>query len=142
MRDTKPMKIPSADDLSLLRKGLRKRKVPNVFDGLWCSEPGIGGMKVTVLNDDYQLEWVTFDGGVKSDLKTALWTALCNDPALEFVRYEIGCLVAEILQIQQKAVMDSIGHPLEAIREAEPYRKASEAWKHWGIVKAGHMLGL
>ena len=36
------MKIPTQEELKALRKGLRKRKCPLIFDGMWCSEPGIG----------------------------------------------------------------------------------------------------
>lgn len=36
------MNLPTQDELQLLRKGLRKRKLPRVFDGMLCSDPGIG----------------------------------------------------------------------------------------------------
>lgn len=136
------MKRPSQDELQILRKGLRKRKVPKVFENLCCSEPGIGGVRVTALGKDYQIEWVTFVDGVKLEPRTAFWSELCTHEALEVDRFEIGFIVSEIMQCQAKAVMDSIGHPMAALKEAEPYRKAAEDWKHWGTVKAGHMTGL
>ena len=136
------MKIPAQEELQILRKGLRKRKVPRVCDGLWCSEPEIGGVKVTALGKDFQLEWVIFVNGVKSELKKAVWSELCSDQSLELDRFEIGAVFSEVMQLQGKAVMDSIGHPIASLKESEPYRKVAEDWRHWGIVKAGHMSGL
>ena len=73
------MKLPTQLELQALRKGLRKRKLPRVFDGMWCSEPGIGGMKVTAIGSDFNIEWVSFDEGVKSAIKHADWSSLCLD---------------------------------------------------------------
>lgn len=136
------MKLPTHGELQELRKGLRKRKLPHVFDGMWCSEPGIGGIKVTSAGSDFHIEWVSFDGSVKSALKQAAWSSLCADPSLEMQRLEIGLVVSEILQAQGQKIMDSIGHPIDAFNEAKPYREAADEWKHWATVKAGHMLGL
>jgi hypothetical protein len=136
------MNLPTQDELQALRKGLRKRKLPRIFDGMWCSEPGIGGMKVTAAGSDFHVEWVSFDGNVKSALKHAEWSNLCSDPRFEMQRLEIGLVVSEILHAQGQKVMDSIGHPIDAFKEAKPYRDAADEWKHWAIVKAGHMVGL
>jgi hypothetical protein len=110
------MKYPTPSELVALRKGLRKRKTPNVFDGMWCSEPGVGGVKVTRKENDYRIEWVTFDNGIKSSLKIERWSALCTNPELEMQRYEVGCVVAAVLRIQGQQVEDSVGHPLEGPR--------------------------
>jgi hypothetical protein len=136
------MKLPTHKELQALRKGLRKRKLPRIFDGMWCSEPYIGGMKVTAAGSDFHIEWISFDGDVKSAPKHSEWTSLCSDPNLEMQRLEIGMVVSEILQSQGHKVMESIGHPIDGFNEAKPYRDAAEEWKHWATVKAGHMLGL
>jgi len=68
------MRLPTQEELQALRKGLRKRKLPRVFDGMWCSEPGVGGVKVTAAGADFHVEWVSFDGGVKSASKHAEWS--------------------------------------------------------------------
>ncbi len=65
------MSMPNSAELSALRKGLRKQKLPKVFDGMWGSEPGIGGVKFTSAAEDFRVEWVSFDGDGKSDLKEA-----------------------------------------------------------------------
>jgi hypothetical protein len=136
------MKLPTQQELQALRKGLRKRKLPRVFDGLWCSEPGIGGMKVTANGSDFHIEWVSFDEGVKSEIKHADWSSLCLEANLEMQRFELGMVVSKISLVQGQQVMDSIGHPIDAFNEAKPYRVVAESWKHWGLVKTGHMLGL
>ena len=136
------MNLPTQDELQSLRKGLRKRKLPRIFDGMWCSEPGIGGIKLTAVGPDFHVEWVSFDNRVKSATKHAEWNNLCSDPGYEMQRLEIGLVVSDILKAQGEKVMDSIGHPIDAFNEAKPYRDAAEEWKHWATVKAGHMLGL
>lgn len=136
------MNLPTQDELHALRKGLRKRKLPKVFDGMWCSEPGIGGVKLTAAGSDFHVEWVSFDGGVKSASKHAEWISLCSAPSLEMQRLEVGLVISSILQAQAHAVMNSIGHPTDAFNEAKPYLDAADDWKHWATVKAGHMLGL
>jgi hypothetical protein len=136
------MNLPTQDELQSLRKGLRKRKLPRIFDGMWCSEPGIGGIKLTAVGSDFHVEWVSFDKGVKSATKHAEWNNLCSDPGHEMQRLEIGLVVSDILKAQGEKVMDSIGHPIDAFNEAKPYRDAADEWKHWAAVKAGHMLGL
>jgi hypothetical protein len=136
------MKTPTQEEVQALRKGQRKRQLPRVFDGMWCSEPGIGGVKVTAARSDFHVEWVSFDGGVKSALKHAEWGRLCSDPTPEMQRLAVGLVVSEILQAQGQKVMDSIGHPIDAFNEAKPHRDAADEWKHWATVKAGHMLGL
>ena len=136
------MNLPTQEELQALRKGLSKRKLPRIFDGMWCSEPGSGGVNVTADGADFQVEWVSFDGGVKSAPKHAEWSRLCSAPSLEMQRLEIGLVVSGILRAQGQKVMDSIGHPIDAFNEAKPYRDAADEWKHWGAVKAGHMTGL
>lgn len=134
------MHLPSHQELETLRKGLRKRKPPNVFDGMWVSEPGIGGIKLCADGDDFKIDWVVFKSGIKSPLRQVQWSALCHQPEFEMERLEIGIMVAAALEEQGKKVRDSIGHPVEALREAEPFIKAAEIWRHWALVKAGHML--
>jgi len=126
-----------------MRKGLRKQKIPKIFDGMWGSEPGIGGVKfIATSNNNYKVEWVSFTNGNKSEVKAASWLSLCTESSFELQRLEIGLIFSEILDLQAKKIMDSIGHPMLAIKESEPYRKDAQRWKHWALVKPKHMLGL
>jgi hypothetical protein len=136
------LQFPTIEELETLRKGMRKKKQPRVFDAMWCSEPGIGGMKATATDSDFLVEWVTFNDGVKSELKQAMWSVLCLDPDFESKRLEVGYVVAAIMRMQGQKVAEAVGHPLEGMKEAKPYMQASDEWQHWGMVRAGHMLGL
>jgi hypothetical protein len=99
-------------------------------------------VKFTSDDDDFKVEWVSFDGDNKSDLKQASWQELCTDPNFEHRRLEIGFIFSRLLEIHAQKVMDSIGHPITAFEEAEPYRAEAKRWKHWALVPAGHMLGV
>ena len=136
------MIFPKSEDLQQLRKGLRKRNPPKIFSGLWCSQPGIGGMRVVAAEEDFTIEWVYFEHGARSEMKRASWKELCNDPVLESERLQIGCVVSEIYKIQGAGIRDSIGHPVAAMQQAKPYFDDADSWRHWGLVKAGHMLGV
>lgn len=136
------MQLPVQEELQVLRKGLRKQKLPKVFDGMWGSEPGIGGVKFTSDADDFKVEWVIFKDGIKSELKEATWRGLCLDSALELQRLEVGFVFCELIKIHAQQMMDSIGHPIAAFKEAKPLLDEAERWRHWAIVPAGHMLGI
>ena len=56
---------PNSDEPLSLRKGLRKRVLPKAFDGLWASEPGIGGFVFEQDGPNLRVEWVI--GGIASD---------------------------------------------------------------------------
>ncbi len=133
---------PTTDELVKLRKGLRKRKVPPVFDSMWASQPGIGGFRLRADGDDFQVEWVTFEKGEKQPPKFASWRQLCTDPQVEHLRLEVGWLASDLAGHKGREIMDSIGGPNEAMHEAAPYWKAADDWRHWALVPAGHMLGL
>lgn len=136
------MKIPSNAELLELRKGLRKQKVPEILDGFWCSEPGIGGAKFSKSGADYEVVWVSFENGVKSEQKKASWRNLCLQASMELERYELGSVISEIFEAHAVKAMESIGHPIEAANVAKPYWDTATRWKHWGVVAAGHMLGI
>jgi hypothetical protein len=133
------MQLPTADKLKSLREALGKQTPPRIHDRMWCSEPGIGGMQVTAVDADFRVKWVSFEGSVRSELREALWSELCFDPRLEMQRLEIGYVVAEILEVQGQRVMDSIGHPIDSLRESEPYREDARRWRNWAVVKANQM---
>jgi hypothetical protein len=131
---------PVPEELPKLRKGLRKRKLPHVVNGMWSSEPGIGGFKFDADGEDFNVTWVTFTDGVKSALKFASFNQLCNDSGHEFKRLEVGYLIAEFCDRDAQNVMDSIGHPIEAWNAADPQRKEADSWRHWALVPAGHFI--
>jgi len=128
--------IPALDQLAALRKGLGKVRPPHVVDGMWCSEPGIGGAKFTASGDDFVVQWVIFRNGLKSELKTAKWSELCSEPSYESLRLELGWVIAEYMEFDAKRVMEAAGHPVGGMREATSIRRMSEEWRAWALAPA------
>ena len=130
--------VPTIDQLSALRKGLRKRKVPVVRAGMRGSFESLGSFSVTKAADSFLMEWKT-NGGTS---KSSSFKDLCTDPGLELARLELGWLIAAMFDFEAQRIMDSIGHPIEAFNAASEPRKAADDWRHWAKVKAGQMSGL
>lgn len=130
--------VPTIDQLSALRKGLRKRKLPVVRSGMRGSFKSLGSFSVTRAADSFLMEWKIKDGTSKSES----FNDLCSDPGLELDRLELGWLIAAMFDFEAQRIMDSIGHPIEAFNAASEPRKAADDWRHWAKVKAGQMSGL
>lgn len=131
---------PTPSELPKLRKGLRKRNIPYVFNGMWASEPGLGGFRFCAEGDDFQVEWVSVTDGVNSESKFASFAQLCTDSSSELKRLELGWVIAGLCDRDAQNVMDSIGHPMDAWNAAAPQRKAADSWRHWALVPAGHFI--
>lgn len=130
--------VPTIDQLSTLRKGLRKRKVPVVRSVMRGSFDSLGSFSVNKDAEPFLMEW-QIKGGTS---KSANFKELCTDPALELDRLELGWLIAAMFDLEAQRIMDSIGHPIEAFNAASEPRKAADDWRHWAKVKAGQMSGL
>lgn len=130
--------VPTIDQLSGLRKGLRKRKAPVVRAGMRGSFESLGSFSVTKVADSFQMEW-QIKGGASKSLS---FKNLCTDPGLELDRLELGWLIAAMFDSEAQRIMDSIGHPIEAFNASSEPRKAADDWRHWAKVKAGQMSGL
>lgn len=129
---------PSPDQLQALRKGLRRRKVPTIRQGMRGSFDDLGAFVARQDEGGLMVEWM-FKGSQK---KAALFAELCSEPAREIDRLELGWLIANMFDAEAQRIMDAIGHPMEAIRESAEPRKLADDWRHWAIVKPGHMSGL
>ena len=134
------MNLPTAEQLAELRKGLRRRKKPEIFAGMHWAAPGIGIIQVQGAGDDFRVEWQWCGGPSQHTRKHGLWRTLCISDEFELERFELGTLADLILQAHAKQISDSIGHPMVAYREAGPYLDSAARWRHWGRVRAGHML--
>ncbi len=130
--------LPNKDQLPVLRKGLRKRKLPVVQSDMRGSFESLGSFSVIKAADSFLMEWK-----IKGDTsKSSSFKDLCTDPGLELDRLELGCLIAAMFDFEAQRIMDSIGHPIEAFNAASEPRKAADDWRHWAKVKAGQMSGL
>ena len=130
---------PTPSELVGLRKGLKKRAVPKAFDSLWASQPGIGGFVFEQDGADLRAEWVVGVSEKEQPRKNAMFHELCNAPDRELERLELGWLIADLFAFHAQEVLNSIGGPNEAMREAAPFWKMADNWKHWALVPAGHM---
>ena len=75
--------FPSNDELLQIRKTLKKRKIPKVFHDMWMSEPLIGGAKFEKEGDDYQISWVHFIDGIKTEIFKSSFHKINTDESLE-----------------------------------------------------------
>lgn len=132
------MNVPNSDQLSVLRKGLRKRKVPFIQPGMHGSFDSLGSFSVSKGTDEFLIQW-QIKG---STSKSFSFKDLCVDNGLELDRLELGWLIAAMFDLEAQRIMDSIGHPIDAFNAASEPRKAADDWRHWAKVKAGHMSGL
>ena len=130
---------PNIADLPVLRKGLRKRLVPRVSRGFRGSEPGVGEFVFYQQDADFRAEWLVGASERIQPWRVALFTELCIAPAMELERLELGWLIADIAALQGRKVANSIERPSEAMRQAAPYWKNADEWRHWAIVAPGHM---
>lgn len=130
--------FPEGGDLPALRKGLRRRKLPLIKSGMGGRCGFLGSFLITQKADGFYCEWQKKGGREKS----ASFMDLCTKPELELDRLELGWLMAELYALDAEQMMSHVGHPLEAFRVASAPLKAEEDWRHWAIVKPGHMNGL
>ena len=129
--------FPSNDELLQIRKTLKKRKIPKVFHDMCMSEPLIGGAKFEKEGDDYQISWVYFIDGIKTEIFKSSFHKINTDESLEMDRLRLGITLSNIFKEQGSNILNSIGGPNEAMREASPYFKLADDWYHWAVVSAG-----
>jgi hypothetical protein len=140
--------LPTLNQLKLIRKGLRKKKIPdlsmlpNKFE-----YEGVGKFTKKLIDSDFLIEWQT-EGG---EMKKSSFSHLCSDVDKELDRLEFGWMVADF------ARMDAINH-LSKMRpisysdfhqnqfnkqyasQQKHFQKIENVWRHWAIVPACHML--
>lgn len=129
--------FPTKNELIEIRKNLRRRKLPNIFDGMWMSEPKIGGAKFEKDGDDFVISWVYFIDGIKTEIFKSGFHKINTDEGLEMDRLRLGITLSNIFKEQGSNILNSIGGPNEAMREASPYFKLADDWYHWAVVPAG-----
>jgi len=88
--------IPTLDQLKLIRKGLRKKKIPDL--SLLPTEfeyDGVGKFAMKVIDSDYSIEWKT-EG---SKLKNFTFIQLCVDSEKELDRLAFGWMIADFARL-------------------------------------------
>ena len=135
-------KTPTADELSKLRSGLRKRKVPEIFSGWHGRHAEIGQFKIISVEGEIVVEW-TING--QAPKKSSLGD-LCSKPERELDRLDFGWMVANMTRLDKIHRTDAIDipHPLLEVKEKgrvwNYFEKIEKRWRHWAIVPAGYMI--
>ena len=140
--------LPNLDQLKLIRKGLRKKKIPDLSllpNKFECD--GVGKFAMKIIDSDYSIEWKT-DG---SEIKNSSLIHLCVDSAKELDRLAFGWMIADF------ARLDGINHLSKIHRisnsdfhqdlfnkeyalQQKHFQGIENVWRHWAIVPASHML--
>lgn len=127
---------PSTYDLlKFIRKDLKSKKVPKVFADSCGAWEGFGKYQFSAADNDLRVEWQLTGDAPKS----ALFSELCNSPARNLDRLELGWLIADIIEQDAQRLLQCIPGPNEAMAHASRHWKLEREWRHWAMVQAGHM---
>lgn len=141
------IRLPQEDELVRIRKGLRKRTIPSLE--LLPNEygyEGVGRFEKITSSTGVAFRW-TVDGG---NSKCVSFADMCNNPANEFERLEFGWMIANFARLdgarhlsQMRPASYSDYHQNEFNRryaeERRHYLQIENEWRHWAVVKSGHM---
>ena len=131
------LNTPSKEELSVLRKGLRKMKLPEICNGFKGSNDQLGSfVAISEKDNSVSFEWNIFG----RDKKTVLFDDLCHKPELELDRLELGWLIMNLHALDRMHEVKAIADPNETMRVISWFSKREEQWKRWALVPAGHMI--
>jgi len=139
--------LPSVDDLKLLKKGLRKKPVPDV--SLLPNEfkyEDVGEFHKKIIGTAVSFAWKT----PNVQIKECFFIDLCIKKEHEIDRLQFGWMIANF------ALLDGMNHlskmrPIsysdfhqnlfnkQYSKEHKHFQKIENVWRHWAIVPAGHM---
>ena len=131
----------SNNELEELRKGLRKRKLPQISAVMFGQLIGLGSFKV--IGDDKELlsiEWQVTATGGKNEKRVYRFSDLSFSPDLEKERYELGMLISKIFSEHGREILNSIPGPTEAMMASNRYFVEADKWEHWAKVTPGFFL--
>jgi hypothetical protein len=140
--------LPNSDQLKLIRKGLRKKKIPDLSllpNEFECD--GVGKFAMKIIDSDYSIEWKT-DG---SEIKNSSFIHLCVDSAKELERLAFGWMIADFARldgINHLSKIDRISNSdfhqdlfnKEYALQQKHFQGIENVWRHWAIVPVSHML--
>jgi hypothetical protein len=141
-------KLPTLVQLKLIRKGLRKKKIPDVLRlPNEFAYDGVGKFQIENIESDFTLCWTT----VGSQSKTFLFSQLCSNTDLELDRLEFGWMIADFARkdginylgnMRPKSYSDFHQNQFnkEFSLEKKHFQKIELSWRHWAVVPAGHMV--
>ena len=131
---------PTDQELLEMRKGLRKRKLPEISEQMFGEAPGIGSFQVIETDYVLSIEWQVEGSSNTHGKKMYTFENLSLSPDLEKERYELGMLMSTIYSEHGREIRNSIPGPHEAMMESNPYFVEAEKWEHWAKVAPGFFL--
>lgn len=132
--------MPSIEEFAEMRKGLRKRKRPQLSTEMFGDAPGIGQFEVLDKGRNFTIKWTLESKNLITDPKVFGFDDLSNLSELENERYELGMLISTIYYEHGREIRNSIPGPREAMMASNPYFDAAEKWEHWAKVSPGFFL--
>jgi hypothetical protein len=140
--------LPTLDELKLIRKGLRKKKVPDIF--LLPTEfeyEDIGKFEKKSIGSDFSFSWKI----INKNMKICSFSDLCLDATQELNRLEFGWMIANFAKLDGISYLSKM-RPIsyedyhqnqfnkQYAKQQKHFEKIEAEWRHWAIVPAGHML--
>ena len=140
--------LPNKEELKLIRKGLRKKEVPNIE--LLPSNfeyEGVGKFAKESIDSDVSLVWKTANGTANNHLLSEL----CMSAEHELKRLEFGWMIANFAKLDSTSYLSQM-RPIsyedrhqnqfnkQYEKQEKHFQKIENDWRHWAIVPAGHML--
>lgn len=140
--------LPNKEELKLIRKGLRKKEVPNIellppnFE-----YEGVGKFAKESIDSDVSLVWETANGTANNHLLSEL----CMSAENELKRLEFGWMIANFAKLDSTSYLSQM-RPIsyedrhqnqfnkQYEKQEKNFQKIENDWRHWAIVPAGHML--
>lgn len=141
--------LPNNEDLKLIRKGLRKKAIPD-FDLLPSAfeYEGVGKFSKILTDSDVTLNWETANGSSNNNY---LLRELCLNAEYEFKRLEFGWMIANFAKLDSTSYLSQM-RPIsyedrhqnqfnkQYEKQEKHFLKIENDWRHWAIVPAAYML--
>jgi hypothetical protein len=140
--------LPTIEELKLLRKGLRKKALPEI-DLLppEFSYEGVGKFSKKKVDSDISIVWTIRN----CEPKYCMFSNLCLENEQEMNRLEFGWMIANFARLdsllylsQMRPISYEDHHQNQFnknyLKQKNHFLKIENNWRHWAIVPAGHML--
>jgi len=141
--------IPTMKELRMIRKGLRKKKLPDL--SLLPKEfeyEDVGKFQIKKSDSGFLFEWKT---SVDQEKRECSLTKLCTEEAYEIDRLGLGWMIANFAKLDGLTYLRKL-RPISYedhhqnqfnkyyTKQKLHFQKIENEWRHWAIVPAGHML--
>ena len=141
--------IPTTEELIMIRKGLRKKKLPDF--SLLPEEfeyEGVGQFQTKTSDSGLSFEWKS---SFSQELRQCSLSKLCTVEAHEIDRLELGWMIANFAKLDGLTYLGNLRpisyedyHQNEFnkyyAKQQKHFQKIENEWRHWAIVPAAHML--